>query len=77
VALFATCAERGADEVLQEMASLIAGAPLARLAMREFDVKHGPAVQVGELVEQALLAWEKQESERPPQAAAAQCSASA
>lgn len=59
VALFATCAERGADAVLDEMAGLLASAPLARLAMLEADVRRGPAVEVGELVESALVAWEK------------------
>lgn len=71
VALFATCAERGADAVLQEMAELIASPPKAQLAIREYEVKRSAAVQVGELVEQALVAWEKQESARPPRADAA------
>lgn len=60
VALFATCAERGADAVLGEMASLVASKPLAQLAMLESDVRHGPAVEVGELIERSLVAWEKQ-----------------
>ena len=77
VALFATCAERGANAVLQEMAKLLATAPKAQLAIRDYEVKRSAAVQVGELVEQALVAWEKQASERPPQAEAAQCCTSA
>ncbi len=77
VALFATCADRGADIVLKEMATLLASPPKAQLAVREYEVKRSAAVQVGELVEQALSAWEKQESTRPPRAAAAQGAASA
>ncbi len=77
VALFATCAERGADTVLQEMATLLASPPKAQLAIREYEVKRSAAVQVGELVEQALSAWEKQESARPPRAPAAQDEVSA
>lgn len=59
VALFATCAESGADAVLREMASLTPNPPLANLAMLEADVRRGPAVEVGELVEAALVAWER------------------
>lgn len=32
--------------------------PLATLAMLENDVKHSPSVQVGELTEATLKAWE-------------------
>lgn len=66
VALFATCAERGADAVLNEMASLLPNAPLARLAMLEADVRRGPAVEVGELVESALVGWERRGSAAAP-----------
>ncbi len=59
VALFATCAGQGADAVLRDMAALLGGAPLAQLAMIESDVRRGPAVEVGELVERALLALER------------------
>lgn len=57
VALFATCAERGSEQVLTQMAELLPEPPLAKLGMRENDVRHGPAVWVGELVEAALGAW--------------------
>ena len=73
--MFATCTEKGAESVLDEMASLSAGAPLARLAIREADVRHSPAVQVGELVETALVAWEGRPSQ-PRRVADAQCCAS-
>ncbi|HKY36811.1 MAG TPA: flavodoxin [Polyangiaceae bacterium] len=75
IALFATCAERGAESVLDEMAALAASAPLAKLAMREADVKRSPAVQVGEFVETALVAWEKQPIQ-PQRVETAQCCAS-
>jgi len=75
IALFATCTEQGAESALDEMAALLPGPPLARLAMREADVKHGPAVQVGELVETALVAWECRPSQ-PRQVAGSQCRAS-
>jgi len=61
VALFATCQGRGASDVLEQMSELLKKPPLATLAMIEMDVKHGPAVQVGELSEAALRAWEKSE----------------
>ena len=48
----------GATEVVAQMTGLLSHAPLATLAMLEKDVKHGAAVQVGELVEKALIAWE-------------------
>ena len=57
VALFATCQARGAEDVLEQMSSLLDRPPLAKLALRELDVKYSPAVQVGELVEAALCAW--------------------
>lgn len=59
VVLFATCSGRGADAVLHEMTELVTNAPLAQLAIVEADVRHGPAVEVGELIERALVAWEK------------------
>ena len=40
------------------MAALLKNAPLATLAMLERDVKRSPAVEVGELTEAALCAWE-------------------
>jgi flavodoxin len=58
VALFATCAGKGATEVIVQMSEMLNHSPLATLAMLENDVKHGAAVQVGELVETALKAWE-------------------
>jgi flavodoxin len=57
VALFATCAGGGAEDVLAQMTVLLVQPPLAKLALLELDVKSGPAVQVGELVESALCAW--------------------
>jgi hypothetical protein len=59
VVLFATSAGQGAEAVLREMAQLVPNAPLAQLAILEADVRHGPAVEVGELVERALVAWEE------------------
>jgi multimeric flavodoxin WrbA len=56
VALFATCAERGADDVIAQMSRLLAKPPLATLAMLERDVKRGPAIWVGETVEAAFAA---------------------
>lgn len=60
VALFATCGGQGASDVLAQMAELLPRPPLATLAMLEHDVKHGPAVWVGELTETALEQWERQ-----------------
>jgi flavodoxin len=56
VALFATCAERGADDVIAQMSRLVPRPPLATLTMLERDVKRGPAVWVGETVEAAIAA---------------------
>jgi flavodoxin len=64
VALFATCQGKGASEVVAEMAALLQKRPLATLAMLESDVRHGPAVQVGELSEAALCAWEAAKEKR-------------
>jgi multimeric flavodoxin WrbA len=58
VALFATCAGKGATQVMAQMTEMLTHPPLATLAMLQNDVKHGAAVQVGELVETALKAWE-------------------
>jgi len=58
VALFATCAGRGATDVIAQMTEVLKHAPLATLAMLERDVSHSPSVQVGELVEATLEAWE-------------------
>jgi flavodoxin len=41
VALFATCAGRGADRVLAQMGELLPEPPLATLGMLESDVRHG------------------------------------
>lgn len=62
VALFATCAERGSDQVLAQMTALLPEPPLATLGMLENDVRHGPAVWVGELVEAALEAWSRKQA---------------
>lgn len=59
VALFATCAGQGATDVIAQMTEAMAHPPLATLAMLASDVTRGPAVQVGELVEAALTAWER------------------
>lgn len=69
VALFATCGGQGADAVLREMTELVPSAPLAQLAIVEADIRHGPAVEVGELIERALVAWEERgaSSSREPQ----------
>lgn len=61
VALFATCAGRGADQVLEQMTNLLPEPPLATLGMLENDVRHGSAVWVGELVEAALEAWHRKQ----------------
>lgn len=61
VALFATCAGRGADQVLAQMGELLPEPPLATLGMLENDVRHGAAVRVGELVEAALEAWNRKQ----------------
>lgn len=59
VALFATCGGRGADRVLDEMAALIPGVPLARLRMLEREAKLNPAVGAAEFAEAAVSAWEE------------------
>jgi flavodoxin len=61
VALFATCEGRGATDAIAQMTEILARPPLATLPMLERDVKHGPAVQVGEFVEAALTAWEREQ----------------
>ena len=65
VALFATCAGKGATEVIAQMTQMLTRPPLATLAMLQNDVKHGAAVQVGETVETALKAWEGVRGEAP------------
>jgi len=62
VALFATCQGEGAAEVNAQMQATLARSPLATLALRESDVKHGPSVQVGEFIELTLCAWERANS---------------
>jgi flavodoxin len=64
VALFATCQGQGATEVNAQMAALLKNAPLATLTMLERDVKRSPAVEVGELTEAALCAWESGRAKR-------------
>jgi hypothetical protein len=59
VALFATCAGRGAELVTDEMAELLAHPPLARLALLETVVRHSPSERVGDFTEHALTAWER------------------
>lgn len=61
VSLFATCAGRGATEVIAQMTEILAHPPLATLPMLERDVKFGPAMQVGEFVEMTLTAWEREQ----------------
>lgn len=61
VATFATCQEQGADVVLDQMAALLPNPPLARLALLEREVKGGPAVQVGALIDAALSAWDERQ----------------
>ncbi len=63
VALFATCARDGSAKVLAEMAELLPSPPVATLGMLENDVKHGPAVWVGELAEAALTALESESAQ--------------
>jgi multimeric flavodoxin WrbA len=69
VVLFATCAARGSEQVLAQMAELVPEPPLATLGMLENDVRHGPAVWVGELVEATLQAWTRKQ--QPPQGSGA------
>lgn len=64
VALFATCQGEGATEVNAQMAALLKDRPLATLAMLERDVKRSPSVEVGELTEAALCAWESSRAKR-------------
>jgi len=63
--LFVTCAGREADTVLAQMSALLSKPPLATLTLRDVDVKRSPAVQVGEFLEQALVAWEKRGAAPP------------
>jgi flavodoxin len=65
VALFATCAGKGATEVIAQMTQMLTRPPLATLAMLQKDVKNGAAVQVGETVETALKGWESGRGDRP------------
>jgi hypothetical protein len=71
VALFVTCGGRGAEQVLQQMRELLPHAPLAELFMLERDVRRGSSVEVAEMLEHALAAWEKSSgavSSTPPAA---------
>ena len=67
--LFVTCRGREAEAVLAQMSALLAKPPLAKLTLREVDVKWSPAAQVGEFLEKALVAWEKPRAERLADAA--------
>jgi hypothetical protein len=49
------------------MAELLASTPLAVMPLRETEVVHGAAVEVGEFVESALVAWEKRHPAQPQQ----------
>lgn len=62
VALFVTCSARGSEQALAQMIELLPEPALATLGMLENDVRHGPAVWVGELVEAALEAWERKQT---------------
>jgi flavodoxin len=68
VVLFATCAGKGSERVLAQMTELLPEPPLATLGMLENDVRHGPAVWVGELVEAALEAWSRKLAPRTREA---------
>jgi len=57
--LFVTCAGPRADSVLAQMSSLLTKPALAKITLRDADVRHGPAVQIGEFLEAVLVAWEK------------------
>lgn len=57
VALFATCAEHGAEDVVAEMAGLLQLRPLATLAAREAEVRLDSEAQARELVRRTLRAW--------------------
>jgi flavodoxin len=56
VALFATCQERGGDTAMAQMEALLSERPLAKLWLREREMRHGPAMWVGEFVDSALTA---------------------
>jgi flavodoxin len=59
VALFVTFPERGPGETIAQMSELVPRPPLSVLRISESDVNRGPAVEVGNFVEQTLLAWEE------------------
>ncbi len=61
VALFATCADPKSAQAIEQMVELLGKAPLATLSIADADAKRSPAVWVGELVEAALSAWERQQ----------------
>jgi len=58
VAIFATCAGHGAEDVLNQMAAMLTAAPLARLPLLEQTARHSPAVWAAEFAESAIAAWE-------------------
>jgi menaquinone-dependent protoporphyrinogen IX oxidase len=67
--LFVTCGSPRADAVLAQMSELLKKPALAQLTLRDADVKSSPAVQIGEFLETALVAWETRDAQ--PQAAVA------
>lgn len=70
VALFATCAGHGADQVVEQMLALVPQPAMAKLTFNEVELSSAPAMAVGAFVEAALLAWEQGLAESSlPQAA--------
>jgi hypothetical protein len=63
--LFVTCGGSRADGVLAQMAALLPKPALATLTLQDSEVRCSPAVQVGEFLETALVAWEKHRSQPP------------
>ena len=66
VGLFVTSGGGVTDGVLAQMSGLLMKPPLAKLALREADVKRSPAAQVGEFLEAALVAWERKLGSKSP-----------
>lgn len=58
VALFATCASRGASLVVAQMADLVPRPALAALTLSGHELSRAPAIEIGAFVEAALVAWE-------------------
>jgi menaquinone-dependent protoporphyrinogen IX oxidase len=61
VALFATCGDVKSSDAVEQMVEVLGRAPVATLTLAEADAKRSPAVWVGEFVEAALSAWERQQ----------------